>query len=53
MGNCCSKETLFNNERNINSLELLNNKNVMKYICLTPYDYYLTHDKKNSILTKL
>lgn len=47
MGNCCSKELLFDNERNINSLNQFNNKNIMEHISLTPFDYYyyLTHDK--------
>ena len=53
MGNCCSKESLFNNEKNTNSMQLLCNENIMKHVCLTPINYYLTHDKTKSILTSL
>jgi hypothetical protein len=53
MGNCCSKELVFNDERNNNSLYILHNENVMKHIGLTPFDYYLTHDKNNKLLTSL
>ena len=53
MGNCCSKEKLFNDERNNNLLDTLNNENLMKHITLTPFDYYLTHNKNNKLLTSL
>jgi hypothetical protein len=53
MGNCCSKELVFNDERNNTSLYILNNENLMKYIGITPFDNFLTHNKNKSILTSL
>lgn len=40
MGNCCSKELILDDERNINSLKIFYNKNIMKHIGLTPVDYF-------------
>ncbi len=53
MGNCCSKELVFNDERNNNSLYILHNENLIKHIDLTPFNYFLTHNKTKSILTSL
>ena len=53
MGNCCSKELVFNDERNNNSLYILHHQNLMKHISLTPFDYFLTHNYNNKLLTSL
>lgn len=53
MGNCCSKELVFNDEINTNSLYILHNKNLMKHVGLTPFDYFLTYNKNKSIFTGL
>jgi hypothetical protein len=52
MGNCCSKELILDDERNMNSLKILNNKNIMKHIGLTPVDYFV-YNRNDLLLTRL